>query len=225
MLRQLDSSLWVNEIPFKALGIDFGNKMTCIQLEDQSFWLHSPTKFNEKTYEEIKEKGYIQYLITPSLMHNLFVMKWKKQDSTSLVLAPSQAKRVHADIKLDETSGDKIEKLFNNEISIIPINGIPMLQEYAFIHHASKTLILTDLAFNFGKNISGWSKLFMKLYGAYNKFGPTLTIRALIRDKKAFSESVKKIASQKFDRIIVSHGQVVERDGNFVFNEAFKKHL
>lgn len=225
MLRQLDSSLWVNEVPFKAIGIDFGNRMTCIQLEDQSFWLHSPTKFHQKTYEEIKSKGQIKHLVTPSLMHNLFVMRWKKQDTTSQVLAPSQAKKVHADIKLDDTSGDKMAQLFNNEISIIPINGMPMLQEYAFIHHASKTLILTDLAFNFGKDISGGMKIFMKLYGAYNKFGPTLTIRALIRDKKAFSESIKKVASQDFDRIIISHGKVVECNGNSVFNEAFKKYL
>jgi len=225
MLRQLDSSLWVNEVSFKAVGIDFGNRMTCIQLEDQFFWLHSPTKFHQETYDEIKSKGQIKHLVTPSLMHNLFVMRWKKQDATSQVIAPSQAKKVHADIKLDDTSEDIIAQLFNNEISMIPINGMPMLQEYAFIHHASKTLILTDLAFNFGKNISGWPKLFMRLYGAYNKFGPTLTIRALIKDKKSFRESIKKIASQDFDRIIVSHGQVVDCNGNAVFKEAFKKGL
>jgi len=99
------------------------------------------------------------------------------------------------------------------------------LQEYAFIHHASKTLILTDLAFNFGKDVSGWSALFLKLYGAYGKFGPTFTIRALIKDKNAFSESLKKIVLHDFDRIIVSHGRIVESNGKPMFKTAFKKYL
>ncbi len=225
MLRQLDSSLWVDEVSFKRLGINFGNRMTCIQLADNNFWLHSPTKFDRTTHQEITTKGKIKYLVAPSLMHNLFVMDWKEQDIASQVLAPAQAKKLQADLKLDETSLEKIAQLFNSEISCIPINGLPVLQEYAFIHHASKTLILTDLAFNFGKNVTGWTKFFLKVYGAYDKFGPTLTIRVSIKDKHAFNESLKKIALQDFDRIIVSHGRIVESNGNIIFKEAFKKYL
>jgi len=225
MLKQLDSSLWVDDVPFKLLGINFGNRMTCIQLADKSLWLHSPTKFDRTTYETIKAKGNIKYLVAPSLMHNLFVMDWKKQDMTCQVLAPAHAKKLQADIKLDETLEQKKNQLFNGEISCIAIKGMPVLQEYAFIHHASKTLILTDLAFNFGKDGPAWTRLFLKLYGAYDKFGPTLTIRALIKDKIAFSESLKKVASQSFDRMIVSHGSIVESNGNTIFKQAFKKYL
>lgn len=225
MLRQLDASLWVNEVSFKLIGIDFGNRMTCVQLADNSFWLHSPTEFNHTTHQELNAKGQIKYLVTPSLMHNLFVMDWKKQDSSYQVLSPSRAKRVQPDIHLDEIPEENICKLFNDEITCIPIKGIPALQEYAFIHHASKTLILTDLAFNFGNDVTGWTKFFLKIYGVYNKFGPTLTIRALINDKKAFCDSIEKIASREFDRIIMSHGRIIESNGNTVFKEAFGKYL
>jgi len=225
MLRQLDSSLWVNEIPFKLLGINFGNRMTCIQLADHSLWLHSPTQFDQTTHQAIKAKGNIKYLVTPSLMHNLFVMDWKEQDLAYQVLAPAKTKKVQADLKFDEMPEEQINQLFNGEISCIPINGMPVLQEYAFIHHASKTLILTDLAFNFGKDVTAWTKIFLKMYGAYNKFGPTFTIRALIKDKNAFSESLKKVASQDFDRIIVSHGDIVESGGKTIFKQAFNKYL
>lgn len=225
MLRSIDPSIWVNEVSFKLLGIDFGNRMTCIQLADQSFWLHSPTKFDHLTYKEITTKGNIKYLVAPSLMHNLFIMKWKQQGKESQVLAPSQAKKLHSDIPLEKTPEDQLSQLFNGEIRCIPIKGMPVLQEYAFIHHASKTLILTDLAFNFGEGVTGWAKLFMKLYGAYNKFGPTLTVRALIKDKRAFSESIQEVMSYDFDRIIVSHGDIVDSNGKTVFKQAFKKYL
>lgn len=225
MLRQLDNSIWVNEVPFKMIGINFGNRMTCIQLPDNNFWLHSPTRFDSEIHQKIMDLGNIKFLVTPSIMHNLFVMDWKKQNDNYQVLAPSKAKKVQADIALDHSTTEQLNELFKDEITCIPIHGMPMLQEYAFIHHASKTLILTDLAFNFGNQDSGWSKFFLKVYGAYNKFGPTITIRALIKDKLAFSESLQNINSQDFDRIIVSHGNVVESDGKNIFNNAFKQYL
>ncbi len=225
MLKQLDTSLWVDEVPFNAIGINFGNRMTCIQLSDNSFWLHSPNKFHQETHEEIKALGKIKYLVAPSLMHNLFIMDWKKKDPEAQVIAPARTKKVEADIKLDETSTQDINHLCNNEISCIPVNGIPVVKEYAFIHHATKTLILTDLVFNYGKEVTGWTRLFLMLYGANNKFGPTITIRTLIKDRNAFGKSLEEITRQKFDRIIMSHGNIVEGNGNAIFKDAFKKYL
>jgi len=225
MLRQLDSTLWVNEVHFPLMGINFGNRMTCVRLSDNSMWLHSPTRFVKSTYEKTEKLGNIKYLITPSLMHNLFVMDWKKHQPDVQIIAPAQVKKVTADIHFDDQTIDHINQLFNREISCIPIKGIPLLQEYAFIHHSSKTLILTDLAFNFGNQTSGWTKLFLKLYGAYNKFGPTITVRASVKDKTAFVNSIQYIAAQDFNRIIVSHGNIVENNGNAIFTEAFKKYL
>ncbi len=225
MLRQLDSSLWVDEVSFSLFGVNFGNRMTCIQLSDNSFWIHSPTKFKQTTYEKIKAKGKIKYLITPNRVHNLFVMDWKSQAADALLLAPANTKKIHEDLTFEETPEEKIAELFDGEITCIPINGIPMLKEYAFIHHPSKTLILTDIAFNFGSDSRGWSTFFLRLYGAYNKFGPSISIRAIIKDKVILSASLNKIISHDFDRIIVSHGDIVENNGKKMFKDAFNKYL
>ena len=225
MLQQLDKSLWINEVPFKLIGINFGNRMTCIKLSDGSIWLHSPTKFEESTFKALGSIGNIRYLITPSLMHNLFVMDWKEKSEASQLLAPEKTKKVQSDIQLNENNAESITTMFNGEISCIPIKGMPVLQEYAFIHHASKTLILTDLAFNFGKAVKGWAKLFIKLYGAYDKFGPTLTIRALIKNKDAFRESLNSILQHDFERIIVSHGNTINANGKEILKQAFSKYL
>jgi len=225
MLKQLDASLWVNEVDFNLIGINFGNRMTCIQLEDGSLCLHSPTKFDNSTLEKLINIGEIKTLICPSLMHNLFIMKWKKKNPNATLFSPSKAKNVSPDVTFDNSSTKDINQLFNNELICIPIEGMPMLQEYAFIHKASNTLILTDLAFNFGNEMTGWPRFFVRLYGAHNKFSPTITIRALIKDKRAFGKSLANILSYNFDRIIVSHGHVIEKDGKKVMLEAFDKYL
>lgn len=225
MLRQLDSSLWVSEAPFTMLRINFGNRMTCLQLTDKSIWLHSPVAYREDLHKQIQVIGKIACLIAPSLMHNLYVMDWKQHETDCQVLAPSGAKKVQADITLDNAADEKIARASNGEIECIPIAGMPMLQEFAFIHKASGTLILTDLAFNFSTDVKGWTRFFLKMYGAYNKCGPTRTIRALIRDKDAFTESLRRIAARDFERINVSHGNIVERNGHAMFLQAFQQYL
>ena len=225
MLRQIDTRLWVNEVSFSLLGIDFGNRMSCIQLPDDSFCLHSPTKFDLDTYQSLAEKGSIKFLIAPSLMHNLFVMDWKAQNTESQILAPTAAKKLQVDQSLNELKQEQIKQLFQGDLGCVAIEGMPMLQEFAFIHHPSKTLILTDLAFNFAGKLPSWTALFLKLYGAYNKFGPTITIRALVKDKQAFAKSLTKILEYDFERIIVSHGEIVESGGKGIFEQAFARYL
>ncbi|MDH5230580.1 MAG: hypothetical protein OEZ58_17930 [Gammaproteobacteria bacterium] len=225
MLRQIDTGLWVDEVDFKLIGINFGNRMTCIKLNDGRWCLHSPNKFKAETYEQLSAMGVIHFLVAPSLMHNLFIMDWKNQQSSTQVLAPSSAKKLSADQSLDQLSSKELNNLFNKEITCVPIQGMPVLQEYAFIHHASRSLILTDLVFNFSSEVKGWAKLFLKLYGAYNKFGPTLTIRMLIKDKPAFKQSLEQILEHDFDRVIMSHGAIIETNGKHRLQQAFKKYL
>lgn len=224
MLQSIDTGIWIAEAPFKLLGIDFGNRMTCIQLHDKSLFLHSPLKFDQALFEELSKLGEIKYLVAPSLMHNLFIMDWKQHCPAAEVLAPAMAKKVQADIVLEQ-SIVALNQMFPGEISIIPVRGMPMLQEYVFIHLPSKTLILTDLVFNFSDDVSGWTKFFMKAYGVYNKLGPSITIRAMVRDKNAFRASIRQVASKPFDRIIMSHGGVVEEDGNARFESAFRNYI
>jgi len=99
--------------------------------------------------------------------------------------------------------------------------GAPPLNEVVFFHPATRTLILTDLAFNIPKEAAKRSPLFYWLWDV-GHFGPHRFVRLRgIRDQQAARGSVEKILSWKFDRIIVSHGEVLETDGHNHFAKAF----
>jgi hypothetical protein len=103
--------------------------------------------------------------------------------------------------------------LWRDEISQHLVGGLPKLQEVVFFHHASRTLILTDLAFYVRHSDSWFTRLFMRLNGAYGHFGPSRIFCFLVKDRTALRTSLNRLQRWDFDRVIVSHGERLEHGG------------
>ena len=89
-----------------------------------------------------------------------------------------------------------------------------MLNELAFLHASSRTLILTDLAFNVRQPTSFVTRIFLRINGALDKFGPSRLARAFfMKDHAAVRSGIERILTWDFDRVIVSHGDVLESGG------------
>lgn len=61
------------------------------------------------------------------------------------------------------------------------------------------------------------TRLFLRIHGAYGRFGPTRLVRLLLRDRAALA----RILGWDFDRIIVTHGDVLEHGGQEAVRAAF----
>ena len=97
----------------------------------------------------------------------------------------------------------------------------PRLEEVAFLHGASQTLLLTDLAFHVRHSDSRFTRVFMRLNGGYGRFGTTRMLRSSFRDRKALRASIDRILAWDFDRVVVTHGEVLERGGREALREAY----
>jgi hypothetical protein len=93
------------------------------------------------------------------------------------------------------------------------VGGFQFANEAVFFHRASATLIVTDLAFNFGANSPPLTRAFIRLAGSYGEVGPSLLERLLVRDRSAFRKSLERILEWPFERVVVAHGDVSESDG------------
>jgi len=221
-LELVGKDIWIINYPFKLIGANFGNKMTVIKYDDDKLLLHSPIPISPHLIKEIDALGQVKLLMAPNLMHNLFINQWKQHYSEALLIAPKHIKEVDYDISLEEiTQSEKSNLIIPSNLRVQFIAGMKGLHEYALIHIPSGTLVLTDLAFNIN-NVKGiWSNIFFRLYGAYGKFGPTYLTKFIIKNKAKFSQSIETIFSYDFDKIIVSHGDLVARDGKSHFSKAF----
>ena len=53
----------------------------------------------------------------------------------------------------------------------------------------------------------------MQLLRSYGRFGPSTLDPWLIRDRSAARQSLERILAWDFDRVVVAHGDVLERGG------------
>ena len=98
--------------------------------------------------------------------------------------------------------------------------GAPWLNEVVFFHPSSRSVIFTDLVSNVPAEYKD-ARVFYGLVGAKGRFGPHRFVRLMIRDRNAARESVAKIPNWDFDRVIVTHGNVLESGGKAKFAEAY----
>ena len=107
------------------------------------------------------------------------------------------------------------------DVDYLPIRGAPLLNEIAFLHRPSRTLVLTDLVFNVQPGESNRARFFHWVVGATGRFGPHRLIRTAFRDKAAVRESIDRMLGWDFDRVVMSHGRVLETGGRAAIEAVF----
>src|SRR5262249_42579121 len=93
--------------------------------------------------------------------------------------------------------------------------------EVDFFHPATRTLILTDLCFQIPADSPPLTRFVMRRLGILGRFAASKSFRVTIRDRAAVISSLERILAWDFDRIIISHGEIVERNSRAAFREAF----
>ena len=229
--KNLAPNLWIVDQPdFNTGFAKIGTRMTVIKLPDGSLFLHSPTKLNDETKQSLDALGEVRAVVAPSRAHHLFVGDYIKTWPAAKLFGPPGLvgdlpdfrARIGArpDLKLDGTLGDDPQPQWAGALDQHLFKGATGLNEVVFFHRPSRTAIFTDLVFNVPADFKdAW--LFYTIVGGRGHFGPHRLIRLTIRDRKAARESVARILEWDFDRVIVTHGDVLESGGKAKFAEAY----
>jgi len=169
---------------------------------------------HEPDIKHLKTLGHISYLIAPNKHHVKDMGLYASHFLDAKVLVPRMfAKKLKKHFRVNGTIEEDWPDELCTELKAIPLQGTRM-GESAFVHLPSRTLILTDLVFNLKDNFSGLSKLILKMNNTFNHFGPSHLCRYYyIRDKRLLAASLKEIQKLDFDRIIMSHGDILEHGG------------
>ena len=229
--KNLAANLWIVDQPdFNTGFAKIGTRMTVIKLASGGLFLHSPTKLDDETKRSLDALGEVRAVVAPSRAHHLFVGDYIKTWPAAKLYGPpglvGDIKDFRArfgarpDLKLDATLGDDPQSEWAGEIDQHLFKGATGLNEVVFFHRPSRTAIFTDLVFNVPADFKdAW--MFYTIVGGRGRFGPHRLVRLIIRDRKAARESVAKILEWDFDRVIVTHGDVLESGGKPKFAEAF----
>jgi hypothetical protein len=92
-------------------------------------------------------------------------------------------------------------------------DGCPFVNEVAFFHRPSATLIATNLAFNVGASCPAVTRFAFRLGGTYGCLSGTLLERVMVRDRQRFKDPLERILEWRVGRVVVAHGDVCEQGG------------
>jgi hypothetical protein len=214
--------LWVATRPLKLIVGDIGTRMTIVRLAGGGLFLHSPVRLDDVTRRALDALGAVRAVVAPSKVHHFFVGDYLAAYPEARVFGapglPEKRKDLHFHAVLD----DEPPLEWRDQIAQHLFRGAPYLNEVLFLHRPTRTLLFTDLAFNVPADRTSGARFYYWLYGAAGRFGPHRLCRLLIRDRRAARSSLDTILAWDFDRVIVTHGDVLETGGHEAVRRAFE---
>ena len=212
-LRPLAPDLWVVERPQRFYGLEVGTRMTVIRLADGSVLLHSPVVLDDRLRAELDAVGTVRFAVAPNRVHHLYAGRVRDAYPDARLWLGPGLERKRPDLAYVAVLGDEAPLEWRGQVDQVFFRGRPYENEVVFFHRASRTLVLCDLAFNFGPRAARPTRWLMRLIGSYGRFGPSTLDPWLIRDRVAARASLARILAWDFDRVVVAHGEVLEQGG------------
>lgn len=191
MLKPIDRDLWVAEQPLKYLGLPVGTRMKVIRLSAGHLLLISPIQIENEMRSQLDSLGEVKFIIAPNLFHHLYLEECQRLYPDAKLVAPPGLKTKKPNIESNLVFyRDEIN--FNGELEYIFFEGfqtvvpaqIKPLNEIVFFHPASKTLILTDTAFNFDRSFPLVTQLTARILGCYQKLSTSLLEKIATKNKE-----------------------------------------
>jgi len=187
--------------------------MTVIRLSGERLLLHSPVALDPTLRRELDALGEVRFAVAPNRVHHLYAGEVARAYPGARLWVAPGLERKRPDLAFEAVLGDEAPTEWRGEVDQVFFRGRPYENEVVFFHRASRTLILCDLAFNFGPRTAAPTRLLMKLLRSYGSLGPSKLDPLLIRDRPAARQSLEQILAWDFDRIVVAHGEILDIGG------------
>ena len=135
------------------MGVRLGARTTVVQLPGGSVTILGPGRFSDEEARAIDALGPVRALVAPNLMHHLFLGPARDRWRDAQLVAPAALAKKRADLKIDlpiDGSGSAASLPADGSGVLEPtfVGGMPGVDEIAWRHAPSRTLVLSDLCFN-----------------------------------------------------------------------------
>jgi len=185
--EKFDHGIYLRRYPMSLLGIKFGRNVTILPKASGELIIHSTAPFSAEDISQIFEFGDPKWILDATNFHDTFADHAASAFPDLSYLTPN-----------DFLEGPKHP--FGEEIEVIPVAGMPTINEFAFLHRESGTLVLADLIFNLDESAGRWSHSMMRiLAGIRSMPGNSRLFRSYIADDEAFDASVREILDRDFE--------------------------
>ena len=183
-------------------------RMTVIEVAG-GLLLHSPNELTPALRAALAAlEAPVRWLVAPSVMHTAFLADYQAAFPDALLCTAPGLEHLGGLPLADASRLGGEDAPWASEVRHLQTEGVPRLNEVAFLHAPSRTLVLTDFAHDVGPDNPWLTRSVFRAIGGYGRIGPTRYFRWLVEDRAAVGRSVQRICAEwEFDRVLVGHGR------------------
>ena len=227
-LTAIAPDLWTATQPLRFLGLAVGSRMTVVRLPSQGLVLISPIELQACDRLALDQLGPVRHIIAPNLFHHLSIGSAQALYPKAKVWGVDGLAEKRPDLKFDAmlTQPGSFEAAlgylqFQGFETILP-SGVKPVHETVFCHWPSRTLILTDIAFNFDQCNSFSTRLAAQILGSYKTLRPSRLEKWGSQNKTLVEASVRQVLAWDFDRVVPGHGSIIDAGGKAQFKTGYE---
>lgn len=213
-LLQLAQDLFVVSAPLRFLGVELGCRMTVLRVEGQLL-LHSPIALQPA---ELEGLGEPRWVLAPNKFHHMFAGAWLERGLEGFAAPGLEKKR--PELKFEHQVTEPVE-VGGGAVRLIPLRSLPLVNEVALLHKPSRTLVLTDLVFNLSPRAPWLTRAAMRAAWATPGCRCSLLERVFM-NRAAARDDLRGLLELDFDRLVMSHGEVLETGGREALRGAYR---
>jgi hypothetical protein len=217
--------IWLVDYPVRYSGLDFRSRMSVIRLADSKLMLHSPCEITPELASWLRELGEVRYIVAPGSYHYLHVPSAQRAFPNAETWICPGIERKRSDIEFDWILGDRPPQEWARELEQVLVRGTRFIWEVAFFDAPSKTLLLVDLVENIGDRTEGvgrglelWWKL---VFHMWNEPKPAPEYQLGWKGKALARRCLERILEWDFERVVLSHGDLIEQDAKQLVRRAW----
>ncbi len=229
LIEFVKDEIWWIKYPVHYSGLDFDARMTIIRVDDGSLMLHSPCEIDATLKRAINQLGPVSAVVAPGNFHYLHLESAKTAFPEATVWISAGLKSKKPNLEHDRVLEDKPDSSWENTFEQVEIQGNRFMNEMAFFHLPSLTLILVDAIENIGDQTPntgpGLKFWWKRIFHMWNIPKPAPEYQLGWKDKLAAKSSLEKIMVWDFNRIIISHGDLIEANAKMIAAKAWETPL
>ena len=232
-LKPVAEGIWTADggvigMSYGPVTLPFTTRMVVVRMEDGGLWLWSPVDPEPGLIEEVARLGEVRHIVSPNAIHYAHIPAWAERWPEARVWAsPGVRKRAKSQgiaVQFTDDLEEVAPEAWAREIDQVIFRGSSLLEEVAFFHRPSRSLILADMIENFEPERvkSRLLRTLMWLGGVLAPTGATpRDIRLTFRKRDGARAAVRTIRDWAPERVIIAHGRCIEENAQAELERAF----
>jgi hypothetical protein len=219
-LKPIADGLWVADAYRKVLGSRQPIRMVALDVGGSAL-VHSPIPLSRELEADLSGAPPVRFIVAPNRWHHLYAGEWSARFPQAELHGAPGLREKRPDLRFTAELGDTPAGGWSEQVEQLVFRAMPLFNEVVFFHRPSRSLVVSDLVFNFQDMDWGVVGLYVRAAGAHRRFGPSRVTRQLVRDRALGRQLMDRILSWPIERVVMSHGAIVESQAKDRLRDAF----